>query len=213
MLEVDRGANGFVGVAGGNTPERPEGLPAMKPPYKQRYEDHLADARAGRAADPVALCFPPGMPRMMSMIYGMEILQTPKAIAITSEFQAETRRIWMDLKAHPPAEDLDDSYAGHSIGRWVGDVLVVDTVGVRPDVAMDASGLPHGPRMRIVERFRQTAPGVLEDAITVHDPDVFVAPWRSTRTYHYRPDLRLQEYSCLDNNRNIDAQGLPVFAK
>ena len=39
-------------------------------------------AAAGPVPDPVALCFPPGMPRMMSMIYGMEILQTPGVIAV-----------------------------------------------------------------------------------------------------------------------------------
>ena len=51
------------------------------------------------------------------------------------------------------------------------------------------------------------------EGITVEDPDVFAAPWRYVRAYHYRPDLRLQEYSCLDNNRNLDAQGLPTFPK
>ena len=92
-----------------------------------------------------------------------------------------------------------------SAGR---DALLVIAGGV-----LDASGLPHGPKTHIVERWRQTAPGVLEDAITVEDPDVFAAPWRYVRAYHYRPDLRLQEYSCLDNNRNLDAQGLPTFPK
>ena len=149
---------------------------------------------------------------MMGMVYGMEILQTPKIIAITSEWQAATRRVWLDLKAHPPADELDDTYAGHSIGRWEGDTLVVDTVGVRPDVGLDQSRLPHSPKMQIIERFIQTSPGVLEDQITIEDPDAFTAPWKQTRIYHYRPDLRMREYNCLDNNRNVDpVSGGAVF--
>ena len=101
----------------------------MKSPYKERYEALLKQAAAGTLPDPGALCLPQGMPGMMGAIYGMEILQTPKIIAISSEFKSGTRRIWMDEKTHPPADELDETFVGHSIGRWEGDVLVVDTVG------------------------------------------------------------------------------------
>ncbi len=170
-----------------------------------------SESRRPARSDAVAACFPPGMPAMMGMVYGMEILQTPKIISITSEWQAATRRIWMDLKEHPPAEELDPTYAGHSIGRWEGDTLVVETVGIREDVALDFSYLPHSPKLKIVERFTQISPGVLVNEITIDDPDLFEEPWKYRLVYLHRPNLRLTEYVCLENNRNVGPDGQSVF--
>jgi len=78
-----------------------------------------------------------GMPRMMGMIYGMELLQTPGQITMTSEWQDASRRVWLNRSQHPPADELDPTYAGDSIGHWQGDTLVVDTVGVREDVPLN----------------------------------------------------------------------------
>jgi hypothetical protein len=216
LLDVYRGLNGLDGVPGGlslNTPHADPSAPEMKSPYKEQLAKLLDKAKSGQSLpDKVALCFPPGMPQMMYMVYGMEVLQTPKIIALTSEWQAASRRIWMDLKEHPPAEELEDTYTGHSIGHWEGDTLVVDTVGIRTDVPYFSQvPLDHGPHARITERLHQTAPDVLVDDLTVVDPDVFTKPWVTSYTYHYRPDLRLQEYVCLDNNRNVDDQGRAKF--
>jgi len=216
LLDVYRGLNGLDGVPGGlsvNTPHADPSAPEMKSPYKEKLAKLLEKAKSGQSLpDKVALCFPPGMPQMMYMVYGMEVLQTPKIIALTSEWQAASRRIWMDLKEHPPAEELEDTYTGHSIGHWEGDTLVVDTVGIRTEVPYFSQvPLDHGPHARITERFHQTAPDVLVDDLTVIDPDVFVKPWVKTYSYHYRPDLRLEEYVCLDNNRNVDDQGRAKF--
>jgi hypothetical protein len=216
LLDVYRGPNGLEGVPGGlsvNTPHADPSAPEMKSPYKEELAKLLDKAKSGQSLpDKVALCFPPGMPQMMIMVYGMEVLQTPKIIALTSEWQAASRRIWMDLKEHPPADELEDTYTGHSIGHWEGDTLVVDTVGVRTDVPYFSQvPLAHGAHARFIERFHQTAPDVLVDDLTVIDPDVFVKPWLKSYTYHYRSDLRLEEYVCLDNNRNVDTQGRAKF--
>jgi hypothetical protein len=218
FLEVYRGPGGLGGPGRGagrgaiNVPQRRTDIPEMKSPYKERYEDLLKQAAAGTLPDPGALCLPQGMPGMMGAIYGIEILQTPKIVAITNEFKAGMRRIWMDEKAHPAADDLDETFAGHSIGRWEGDVLVVDTVGIRTDVAMGGRPpLPHSSKLRIIERFRQTAPGMLVDELTFNDPEAYVASWTETRTYRYRADLKLQEFVCEENNRNVGAGGVATF--
>jgi hypothetical protein len=216
LLDVYRGLNGLDGVPGGlsvNTPHADPSAPEMKSPYREELAKLLDKARSGQSLpDKVALCFPPGMPQMMIMVYGMEVLQTPKIIALTSEWQAASRRVWMDMKEHPPAEELEDTYTGHSIGHWEADTLVVDTVGIRTDVPYFSQvPLAHGPHARITERFHQTAPDVLVDDMTLVDPDVFVKPWVKSYAYHYRPDLRLEEYVCLDNNRNVDDQGRAKF--
>ena len=180
LLEVYRGPSGITGQApGANTrSSRNKDIPPLKSPYEEEYQERLRKSAAGELPDPVAACFPPGMPRMMGMVYGMEILQTTNIISITSEWQAATRRIWLDLKEHPPADELDPTYVGDSIGRWEGDTLVVETVGIREDVPLDFSYVPHSPKLKITERFTQVSPGVLVDDITVDDPDLFEKPWK-----------------------------------
>ena len=184
---------------------------ALKSPYKEQYAELEKQTAAGKVIyDPGALCLPSGMPRMMNMTYGMELLQTPGQITITSEYQGVSRRIWTDGRKHPPAEELDPTYAGHSIGHWEKDVLVVDTVGMRGDTLIDQSGLMHSDKMRLTERFYQETPGTLVDEITVIDPTVYEAPWKIVKRYGYRPELSLEEFVC-ENNRNVDANGAPTF--
>jgi hypothetical protein len=60
-----------------------------------------------------------------------------------------TRRIHLDQTEHPA--DLQPSYAGHSIGRWEGDTLVVDTIGFEPGVLSPPT--KHSDQLHVVERF------------------------------------------------------------
>lgn len=184
----------------------------LKSPFKEKYEHDLAIQMSGVVVhDSTALCVPPGMPSMMGAIYGLEVLQTPGQITLTAEWPGESRRIWTDGRQHPKADDLLDTYAGHSVGRWEGNVLVVDTVGLRSDTRIDQSGLPHDENMHLTERFSSTTPGILVDEITIDDPTVYEGPWKVTHQYRYRPDLNLEEYVCEENNRNVGENGEPEF--
>ncbi len=191
-------------------PETPREL--LKAPFKEKYEQIQEDAKKGKVVyDDAALCLPPGMPRMMGATYGLEILQTPGQITMTSEYQAESRRIWLDGRKHPNPDEALPTYAGHSIGHWEGDVLVVDTVQTRDDIVIDQTRLPQSLSMHITERFSEPQPGILEDNITVDDPVVYQKPWSMTKHYRYRPELNLEEYVCEENNRNVSATGAPSF--
>ena len=91
--------------------------------------------------------------------------------AITMEYGAGlTRTVHMNMKAHPPR--VAPSRAGHSIGRWDGDTLVVDTVGFQPGSL--AGSLPHSGQLHVVERFTLN-PATLEltRAIVAEDPVYF----------------------------------------
>jgi hypothetical protein len=75
---------------------------------------------------------------------------TQTANVITMEYGAGlTRTVHMNMKAHPA--NIVASRAGHSIGRWDGDTLVVDTVGFEPGTL--SGNLPHSNRLHVVERF------------------------------------------------------------
>jgi hypothetical protein len=81
-----------------------------------------------------------------------------------------TRTVHMNMAAHPA--DIVPSRAGHSIGRWDGDTLVVDTVGFLPGSL--AGSLPHSSQLHVVERFTLN-PATLELTrdIVAEDPVYF----------------------------------------
>jgi len=180
-------------------------LPPYNTQYAARYEAALAArSRGEEVLDPTSRCLPPGMPRIMNATYPVEILQTPGRFTLIAEWSSQVRRIFTDGRKHPPEDDLDASFNGHSIGHWEGQTLVVDTIGIRGDTSFDASPLTHSDQMTIQERIRLTDPKTIEDVITVTDPGAFTKPWVVTR--HYRraaPDQQILEYICEENNRDI----------
>jgi hypothetical protein len=96
---------------------------------------------------------------------------TQTANVITMEYGAGlTRTVRMDMKTHPA--NIKPSRAGHSIGRWDGDTLVVDTVGFEPGTL--AGSVPHSDRLHVVERFT-LKPATLELTrdIVAEDPLYF----------------------------------------
>jgi hypothetical protein len=69
---------------------------------------------------------------------------------ITMEYGRGLKRtIYMNMTSHPAG--IAPSRGGHSIGRWDGDTLVVDTVGFTPGII--AGNVPHSERLHVVERF------------------------------------------------------------
>jgi hypothetical protein len=132
--------------------------------------------------DPTAKCLPPGMPAMMSMFYGMEVMQNKGKITFFSELNDALRRVYLDGRK-PAQKVLDDpTYAGYSTGHWEGDTLVVDTVAIRDDTFIEGF-TPHSGEMTVQERIRLLSPGLMEDKITVTDPKALTKPWETVKTY------------------------------
>jgi hypothetical protein len=142
------------------------------------------------------------MPRIMTTPYPMEFVILPDRVDILHEISSQVRRIWTDGRRHPPADELDPTYMGHSIGHWDGDILVVDTVGMRGDTVYDVSAAPHSDKVHEVERIRRISATQMEDVMTVEDPVAFTKPWVVRRLYDLKPGWEIKEYVCEDNNRN-----------
>jgi hypothetical protein len=187
----------------------PGQMPPYTPEYKARYDAAVAArSRGEEVLDPTSKCLPPGMPRVMNATYPIEVLQTPGRFTIIAEWSSQVRRIFTDGRKHPPEDEMDATFNGHSIGHWEGATLVVDTVGIRGDTSFDASPLTHSDRMTIRERIRMTSKDAWEDEITVTDPGALTRPWVVTR--HYKraaPDQQILEYICEENNRDIFLPG------
>jgi hypothetical protein len=178
--------------------------PKLTPEYLAKWEV-LAKSRISGSYeyDNIANCLPPGVPAMMSAAYGMEIMQDEQKITIFSEHQDALRRIFLDGRK-PSAQVLaDPTYAGYSTGRWEGDTLVVDTVALTTKSYIDGSS-PHSDKMTVQERLRFVEPGVLENQITVTDPEALTEPWRVTRRYRKAsyPNDELREFACAEGLRD-----------
>ena len=184
-------------------------LPPFNAEFKQRYDLAMqARARGERVADPTYGCLPQGMPRFMVASYPLEILQTKGQVTLIAEWSSQVRRIFTDGRGHPPADEIDITFNGHSIGRWEGQALVVDTVGIRGDTSFDASPMTHSDKLTVSERIYLRDPKTLVAELVVTDPGAFTAPWKVVRTYRRGgPDARIMEYVCEENNREIILPG------
>jgi hypothetical protein len=179
----------------------------LKPPYKPDWMKAFDDYRKQVAEtgvvklDPTAGCLPPGMPRMMGVVYPMEILMTPGQVTIITEWMGQIRRVFTDGRPHP--DDPDITYVGHSIGHWEKGVLVIDTVAMKDDTLLDQSGMKHSADIHVIERMRLLDPQTLENQLTLEDPIAFTHPWTVTRTFkRAKPGEEIREFVCMENNRN-----------
>jgi hypothetical protein len=182
---------------------RSPNAPKLTPEYLAQWEIVAASRTSGSYEyDNIANCLPPGMPAMMGMAYGMEIMQNDQKITFFSEHQDALRRVYLD--GREPSERVlnDPTYAGYSTGRWEGDTLVVETVALTTKSFIDGSS-PHSDQMTVQERIRFIEPGVLEDRITVRDPEALLEPWQTVRTYRKAayPDDELREFACAEGLR------------
>jgi hypothetical protein len=189
----------------------PAGPIVLKPEHAKAYEARrVAEAEATRRGEPPAsaavLCNPYGMPRMMAVAsYPIEILPTANQITIVTEAFSEVRRVYLN-QPQLPIDEVPPGYYGHSVGRWEGDTLVIDTVGIKESVP-GYNGMPHSSEMRIVERMRLVTPDVLHDQITIHDPVVLEKPVTYTLGYRRLANYKMVEFVCENNREYVDSQG------
>ena len=182
-------------------------------------EDALPFTESGRAQyetnmsalqeDPLSvetrrLCLPDGVPRILGNPYPFQIIQTPGQVNIAYELNRVMRRVMLDLPM--PSEELLENipfYSGYSVGHWEDDTFVIETAGYKGKTFIDATGVPHSAEMRTVERVRKLNGGTLEIVVTVDDPVVFNEAWSARFVYDLHPDIRLQQYVCGDEHRDI----------
>ena len=212
---VVRGLNGSweayplrgEGFGSGVQPKIPVPPPPAipEPPLK---EPHLGEWRALQAqnaeltkkglppASNAMACIPEGMPGMMQGTFPMEILETPGQVTIIQEAYNQVRRIYLDAPPVAP-EEAEPRFSGHSTGRWEGNTLVVQTVGVKD--AARFRNTPHSMKMRITERMRLVNDEMLENQVRIEDPEYLTKPWTWTWMYKRWPGYKIEEYVCEDN--------------
>jgi hypothetical protein len=178
--------------------------PSLTPEYMAKWEVIRKSRMAGSSEyDNTAKCLPPGMPAMMSMAYGMEVMQNKDKITFFSELNDALRRVYLDGRK-PTQKILDDpTYAGYSTGRWDGDTLVVDTVGFNDKFWFDMAGHPHTTGLHVVERYHRRDFGNLDIGITIEDPGTYTKPWTIQRISTLETGIEMSEYICNENNSDV----------
>ncbi len=147
------------------------------------------------ADDPAIQCEPFGVFR--SLLHGdpIEFEQLGDRVIIRGEDMASDRTIFMDGRGHPA--DLQPSPMGHSIGRYEGSTLVVETVAVSAAIAEDSLNIHNSDEATSVERYTVSEDGTrLHMTFTLDDPATFREPLTLRTTRLFTPDVPLQDLPC-----------------
>jgi hypothetical protein len=109
------------------------------------------------------------------------IEQTENEIKMLYGSMGIERTIHLNQSEHPA--DIEPSLAGHSIGRWENDMLIVDTVGFAPGILSADGRLAHSAKLRIVERFTLDPERLaLRREYTAEDPSYFEGQYTGADT-------------------------------
>ena len=204
---VGGGSNGDIERDGGLKPGELPLLPWAK---------ELRDKRLSKD-EPYTACLPMSVPRVNPYPWKFAMTYTSKGLSHiyvlheTGDAGAH-RVVYMDGRKHP--DGLIPSWWGHSIGRWEGDSLVIDTVGYNDKFWFDSRGTPHTEQLHTVEKWTRLNYGRIQNEFTLDDPGAFSKPVQLKFTGRLlRPDLKtgggdLMEFICLEDNEYGAAAGL-----
>lgn len=184
------GVYNFAGLPAGTTP------PPLRPGAEtfRIVRGGPGDVRGRTTLTTGNDCKPLGVPQSYITPYPFQFVQTPTLLLQIFEYPNAIR--WIPLDGRPHDVDPDPSWMGSAVGRWDGDVLVVDTIGFNDKT--EVHGFMHTEALRVVERFRRLDNGSLQYDVTVEDPNVWEKPWViPTRTFAFRPELEnVAEFVC-----------------
>jgi hypothetical protein len=158
--------------------------PILQPWARDVVRKRNALVLSGKPADPPhASCWPVGVPGFLlrPMTQAMYFVQAPKVVVMILSSKQEVRHVYLTDKHSP---NVKASWYGESIGRYEGDTLVVDTIGIDERTWVDGFGTPHTKALHVIERFHLIEDGkVLEANIHVEDPGAFTMPWNAIQRF------------------------------
>ena len=149
--------------------------------------------------DPGGFCQPRATARVFHSPMYFQIIQTEGLVTFLFELEHQYHRVFTDGRDHP--EPLDITWWGSSIGRYEGNKLEVETIGLDERSWLFSGGFEHSEQLRFTQVFEKTGPDTIAYTETYEDPVFFTEPWSISF------DLERQEYDmleviCEDNNRD-----------
>jgi len=145
--------------------------------------------------DQTTWCAGPGMPRILTMPYPLEIRRDGDYLAFIHGWSRWHRVVNMAGSKVDPPFPLT---MGFPVGHFEDDTLVIRTIGLSDVTALDASGLPHSEQMVLTERLRVLPDGRLENRINIDDAETFTQPWETVLYFHRDAAARVTDDICPD---------------
>ncbi len=157
---------------------------------------------------PLVACKAAGGPSFFNAP-GFEIVDVPelRSIFILNIAGPHSWRvIYMDGRPHPSGDDVRPTFLGHSVGRWEGDTLVIDSVGFNEKL-WAAGAYPNTQQLHIIERISRPNLKTLMYEMTIDDPGAYTKPWSGSWTISEKtasqwiPGGEMFEYICQDDGK------------
>lgn len=184
----------------------PRLIPPFTPKFQAIYQDNLKRIAADRYPDPISICgTPAGWPRLLATPDAYEFVIRPEQAWILSENGPNIARIYTDGRKHPPAEEMWETYTGSSVGRWEGDALVFNTIGLKGvgSTILGRQGVVMSDKLMVDTKIRLIEPDRLLISMVLTDPEALTRPWPIAFTFKRLPKgSTVWDYACAENNRN-----------
>jgi hypothetical protein len=171
-------------------------------------ENFRASRRSDSNPDPGRFCRPPQFTGYSGgFTEAVEFLFTPGRVTLTNE-GGLIRRIYTDGRALPAA--VGQSNVGTSVGRWEGQTLIVETVGINPGALYPLhtthGAMRIGKGVKITERISLAGADSLRFDVVIVAPDILLSPEKRTRVYKRaaNKDWAIEFNLCVDHDRQID---------
>jgi hypothetical protein len=173
-------------------------------PYKPEGQTFLTRPLTGEILkdDPTAFCLPNGIPRQILSPYSQQWIQAPGTLVILYEYMHFFRTIPTDGRPH--RKDVELTWMGDSVGKWEGDTLVIDTIGLKEwvlDAYHDDASRWHSDQLHLIERLKYIDPMTVSYQVTVDDPKIWTAPWSQDFQMKLHPTWNVYEFVCEENDR------------
>jgi hypothetical protein len=173
--------------------------PPLTAAGKTEYARRQAALKSGDThIDPISTCLMHGIPRLLYAPYPFLIMQTTRNLNFVHEANHTFRNIYWD---QTPPDDADPTYLGSAVAHIDGKTLVIDSVAFNDLTWLDYSGLPHGEKLKVQERYTLANPQTINGSVTITDPDFYTAPWTTRFVLKRQPGMDLKENVCMDTHR------------
>jgi len=173
----------------------------LTPEAQKHYDAAQQATKEGKLyRNDIGLCWPAGVPIMMTRVWPISMIQLPTAIYMIQELMNSLRVIYLDGRGHTDPEIAVRSFNGESIGKWEGDTLVIDTTNFVDEHHWihDRLGIPASDALHVVERIRMQNEGKrLEIEYTLTDPKMWAGDWKTVKHWNRADDRDISEVECL----------------
>ena len=150
------------------------------------------------AVDPKATtqkdCVPIGAPALMFYPVATTITAQQDRVVMKVDWMESERTIFLDGRKAPANQT---SLFGHSVGRWEGKTLVVETTNFKEHPMGLSMSLPSSTQKRLTERFSLSPDGKsLIYSGVVEDPVYLAKPVEWSGKWEYRPGMPHSNQEC-----------------